>query len=107
MYKLQISPEALKDLTEIKEYISVDLESPNAASNTVAKITRVMRNLVNFPHSGTPLSSVINSKTDYRFRVCNNYLIFYVCDNTIIYVSRVLYSKRDYMKILFGSIQEE
>jgi len=60
MNELSISPEARKDLEEIKAYI-----------------------------------------TDYRFLVCGNYLAFYRYKDATVYVDRILYGRRDYLKILF------
>ena len=41
-------------------------------------------------------------KTDYYFLVVKNYLVFYRFLNNVVYIDRVLYSKREYLKILFG-----
>ena len=51
---------------------------------------------------GAPLSSIVDIETDYRFLVCGNYTAFYRYDEKFVYVIRVLYSRRDFMKILFG-----
>jgi plasmid stabilization system protein ParE len=45
---------------------------------------------------------VLNVETDYRFQVCGNYLIFYRLEQGTVYIIRVLYGKRDYMRLLFG-----
>lgn len=50
---------------------------------------------------GAPLFSIIDIETDYRFLVCDSYLIFYRYDDEVIYVVRVLFGRRDYMHILF------
>ena len=60
MAKLRISPEAQSDLRGIKEYISTDLASPDAAANTVFRIMKAIRRLRKFPDSGAPLSSVVS-----------------------------------------------
>jgi len=108
--KLLLSPEAGDDLKGIRKYISDELENPAAAKRTVAKIIKGIRGLVRFPDRGAPLSSVLEIRTDYRFLVCGKYLTFYRCEKNTVYVVRVLYGKRDYMKILFGDppeIEEE
>lgn len=46
MTKLQISPEAKKDMTEIKKYISQELDSPHAAEKLLAKMTGKIRRLL-------------------------------------------------------------
>ena len=105
--KLHISPEAQSDLQGIKEYIAVELENPTAALNTVSRITRAIRNLSDFPASGAPLSSVVDMQTNYRFLVSGSYLVFYRQEGDSVYVVRVLYGRRDYMKILFGELRED
>ena len=107
MYKLKISPKAKDDLTEIKGYISQELCNPQAAVNLVSKITKKIRGLSEHPGIGAPLSSVVAIQTDYRFLVCDNYLIFYRYEDGIVFVSRILYGRRDYMRILFGDLPED
>ena len=106
MAHLYISPEAQNDLLDIKKYIASDLENPTAALNVVSKITKSIRMLEAFPEMGTPLSAIIDIPTDYRFLVSGNYLVFYRCEDDAVYVLRALYSKRDYMQILFGEFSE-
>ena len=101
MAKLLISPEAKQDLLEIKEYISNELDSPIAARNVTYKIIKQISSLSDFPKIGTMLSSIINMETGYRFLVCGSYTAFYrYIDNTV-FVDRILYGKRDFMRILF------
>ena len=107
MYKLKISPEAKNDLAGIKGYISQELCNPQAAINMVFKITKKMRSLSEHLGIGAPLSSVLDIQTDYRFLVCTNYLIFYRCEDGIVFVSRILYGRRDYTHILFGDLTED
>ena len=104
---LHISPEAREDLQDIKEYISSELENPTAAQNVVSNIIKAMRSLEQFPDMGSPLSSVVDVPNDYRFLVSGNYLVFYRNDKDSVYVIRVIYGKRDYMKILFGELPKE
>jgi len=107
MAKIRISPTAKNDLHEIKEYITIELGSPTAAVNTAAKITKAIRNLIKFPDSGAPLSSIVDVQNNYRFFVCGSYLIFYRHENGIVSVLRVVYCRRDYMKILFRDVPEK
>lgn len=107
MNKLKISPIARDDLAEIKGYISQEFCNPQAAVNLVSKITKKIRGLLEYPGIGAPLASIVDIQTDYRFLVCANYLIFYRYEDQIVFVSRILYGKRDYMRILFGDLSED
>ncbi|GBF10759.1 type II toxin-antitoxin system RelE/ParE family toxin [Tepidibacillus infernus] len=107
MYKLKISPEAKDDLAQIKDYISKELGNPQAAINLVSKITKKIRGLTEYSGIGAPLSSVLDIQIDYRFLVCDNYLIFYRYEDGIVFVSRILYGRRNYTRILFGDLHED
>jgi toxin ParE1/3/4 len=102
MAELRVSPEAANDLREIRKYIAVQLDAPVADQKPVSRILQSMRRLADFPKSGPTLSSALNIETDYRIQVCGNYLIFYRMEQQTVYIVRVLYGKRDYMKLLFG-----
>ena len=107
MATLRISPEVQRDLEGIKEYIETELENSTAAQNIVSKIVKDMYGLETFPDMGAPLSSIMEVQTDYRFLVSGKYLVFYRHVKGVVYVIRVLYGKRDYIKILFGDLPEE
>lgn len=102
MNEIHFSPEALNDLVKIKEYIEEDLLNPSAAVETINKITKSLRILETFPHSGPLLSSIADVNSDYRFVISGNYISFYRVNNDEVYVDRILYSHRDYIRILFG-----
>jgi len=101
MYRLKISPKARNDLTEIQRYISQELCNSQAATSLVSKITKKIRELREYPEIGASLSSIVDIQTDYRVLICDNYMIFYRNEHGVVVVSRILYGRRDYMKILF------
>ncbi len=107
MNKMYYSPEALNDLDEIWKYIFEDLQNPTAAQNTVNGILDSIKKLRDFSEIGPPLSSVTEVESDYRFLACGNYLTFYRVKGEEVYIDRVLYGRRDYLRILFGSLPEE
>ncbi len=105
MNNLHLSKEAQNDLVEIKTYITEELENSDAALATVSKITKKIHILKNQAYVGTPLSSVADTESDYRFLVSGNYLVFYRAYGKDVYIDRVLYGRRDYMRILFSDVQ--
>ena len=105
MNNLHLSPEAQEDLSEIKAYIAEDLENPQAALSTVTKITKAIRMLRDHALIGTPLSAVADISGDYRYLVSGSYMVFYRVAGKDIFVDRVLYGRRDYLRILFPDIQ--
>jgi len=107
MAKLLISPAANDDLIAIREYITKDLDSPKAADNTANKIIKSIKILVDFPLSGAPLERIIEFPNDYRFVVSGNYISFYRYIDDTIFIDRILYGGRDFVKILFGILPEK
>lgn len=107
MNKLHLSDQAHADLTEVKAYISKDLENPSAAVSVVRNITKDIRRLREYAFIGAPLSSIANVVSSYRFLVTGNYLTFYRISGNVVYVDRVLYGRRDYLRILFGDMVHE
>lgn len=107
MNNLHLSDEAQADLAGIKFYIAKNLENPSAAISTVRNITKDIRRLWEHSLIGASLSSIADVESDYRFLVTGSYLTFYrVLDNDV-YVDRVLYGRRDYLRILFGDVQDD
>lgn len=107
MAEIQFSPDAIADLQKTKAYITEELCNEQAAVCTIVKITENIRRLATSPQIGAPLSSVVDFDTDYRFLVCGHYTAFYRFENQTVYIVRVLYGRRDFMRILFGKSEEE
>ena len=103
MADLKYSPEALKDLDEIWEYIHSNLCNPDAADHTINAILDKTELLREFPYSGAPLDTMSRIRSDYRFISANNFLAFYRIQDEIIYIDRILYERRDCLRILLGT----
>lgn len=106
MPELSLSPEAKKDLADIKSYISESLKNPQAAANVVSRIIQQIKKLPQFLQIGIPLAKKVLFETKYYFVVCGNYLAFYFYKGEDIFVSRIIYGKRDYIRILFPEMRE-
>ena len=102
MNSLHLSEEAQNDLIEIKAYIEEELLNPSVALATVSRITKSLRILQTYAQAGAPLSSIAEIESDYRFIASGNYISFYRAYGSEVYVDRILYAHRDYMRILFG-----
>ena len=105
MNNLRLSKAAQNDLAGIKAYITEELENPDAALAAIGRITKKIRILKDQAYVGTLLSSVADTESDYRFLVSGNYLVFYRVYGKDVYIDRVLYGRRDYMRVLFGDAQ--
>ena len=103
--KILVTPAALQDLKDIKSYIADDLSNPSAAVNTVKRIISAYKKLSDTPLMGTLLQQSIHLDIPFRFLVSGSYLIFYkVTDN--IEIHRIIYGRRDYIRILFNDFLE-
>lgn len=99
---IEYSPRALKDLDGIWDYIEKELCNPSAAQNTVEGIMDKIDDLAMFPESGAKLEFDNGLESGYRFVVFKNYFAFYrLRPDNVVYVDRVVYAGRDYMRILF------
>jgi addiction module RelE/StbE family toxin len=107
MNKLFYSPEALNDLDEIWTYINNELQNPAATQKDVSETLDTVEKLQDFAELGPLLSSITEFESDYRFLVCGKYTIFYHVMGLDVHIDRVLYGRRNYMSILFGTIQND
>lgn len=105
--RIYYSPEALKDLEEICDYITEVLCNLTAANKIVERILKKIDLLEDFSEMGTKLTSLIGIENDYRFLTSGNYLIFYRAEEENVYIDRVLYGRRNYLKILFNDYLDE
>jgi plasmid stabilization system protein ParE len=94
-------------LEQIGDSIAIQLQSSQAALNTINKIQDKIDALADFPLIGAQLSSIYDIATDYRFLVCGRYLAFYRPQDTVVLIDRILYGRRDYLAILFGNLPQD
>ena len=104
---IRYSKEALRDLDDIWDHIAQELQNPSAAKRVVDRIMDAVDQLKTFPLMGSPLAAVTVESGDHRFLVSGSYMIFYRPHGSDVYVDRVLYGRRDYLRILFGDISGE
>ena len=101
MFTVNVSPQAAEDLLEIKFYIENELQNPIAAHNTIETIVNTYEDLAEDPDVGIPVDRYVSFPTDYKFVLANNYSIFYRIEKDIVKIIRIMYSRRDFAKILF------
>lgn len=104
MNSLSYSPLALNDLDDIWEYITCKLSAPNAAENTINGILDAVDRLKDRSKLGAPLYFEGGLFSSYRYVQYKEYHAFYRSSGNNVRVDRVIYGRRDYMKILFGDL---
>lgn len=112
--RIEYAPQALRELDAIWDYIRYDLANPSAADRIVNGILDQIDRLEQFPESGAPLMFDGGIDSGYRYVVFDKYVAFYRVQteergqqnafDTVIYVEHVIYSGRDYMRLLFPDI---
>ena len=105
--KIHYSSESRRDLDDIWDYIVSVLQNRSAAERVIDRIMDAVDPLKNFAEMGTPLSSIADIGTDYRFLVSGNYMVFYRVQDNDVYIDRVLYGRSDYMSVLFKDLLRE
>ena len=65
------------------------------------------KRLKDFAEMGALLSSVADVGGDYRFLVSGNYMVFYRVNGRDVFIDRVLYGRRDYLRVLFSMKQDD
>ena len=104
MNKIVYSPKARNDLDEIWTYISEKLLNPTAAENTINGILDTIDMLQEQAEIGKPLYFSSDMFSGYRFLVYKNYLAFYRTSGDNVYIDRIIYGKRDYMRLLLKDL---
>lgn len=105
MNKIHLSVAAQNDLQDIKQYIAIDLENKNAAVNTLKRIINKIKILKEHAMAGASITTIAEVDSEYRFLVAGNYLVFYRVKAQNIYVDRILYGRRNYLKILLSNTE--
>ena len=101
MHKIELSPQAIEDLKDIKTYIEEELQNEIAAKNTVRKIIETYEDLAKHPNAGIPVQRYVSFPTDYKFVLANNYSVFYRTEDNTVKIIRILYSRMDFLNVLF------
>ena len=105
--KIHYSSESRRDLDDIWDYIVSELQNRSAAERVIDCIIDAVDPLKNFGEMGTPLSSIADVGTDYRFLVSGNYMVFFRVQGSDVYIDRVLHGRSDYMSVLFKDLLRE
>lgn len=92
-------------MDDIWNHIVSNLQNRTAAENTVNRIMDAVDQLETYALIGPSLSAIAEMDGEYRFLVSGNYMVFYRVNGNDIYIDRVLYGRRDYLRILFSDNQ--
>lgn len=99
-YQLRYLPLFYKDMAEVVDYISNDLQNPTAALKLIDLTEQAILKRLDNPVSFQPIQSNKDRKHPYYRININNYAVFYVVIDDVMEVRRFLYSRRDIQSII-------
>lgn len=102
MNKVFISTEAARDLSQIKQYISTELKNRSAANRIVGSILKNLRALGRYPEQGPSIEALNGFQTELRMLLCGKHVALYKIEDNTIFVTRILDTRQDYLRVLFG-----
>ena len=98
---IHYSAESRRDLDDIWDYIVSELQNRVAAERVVNRILDAVERLKDFAEMDALLSSVADVGGGYRVLVSGDYMVFYRVNGRDVFIDRVLYGRRDYLRVLF------
>lgn len=100
-YSFKFTETAEEDLNNILQYISDDLCNPKAAIVLSQKIFDCIDNVKSFPELGLIVENEFLTDKSLRRVFVENYSVYYKADdeNQLIYIVRLVYSKRNFEEI--------
>lgn len=101
-YRVDVSKPAEDDLRDIVRYIASQLSAPVSALHMMELFEEAMAGLSEMPQSCPIVADERLSQMEYRKLAVNNYVVFFSIDekNKVVDVERILYSRRDWLRIL-------
>ena len=106
IFNVVYSSEARQDLRDIYEYIAYELLEPDTAAGQTNRIMKAARSLEQMPMRHRLYEEEPWHSQGLRFLPVDNYLIFYLPDETISVVNiiRIMYGGRDVKRQLSETI---
>lgn len=101
-YDVRITDLAERDILEIVRYITSELSAIEAALKLLDEIGEAISSLYSMPQKYSLVLDDRLRNLGYRKVSVRNYLVFYCIDedNHVVNVERVLYGRRDWMRVL-------
>ena len=101
-YRVDISEPAENDLRDIVRYISAQLYTPITALKMMEMIEEAIAGLSDLPLSRPLVVDDRLSSMGYRKLIIKNYIVFFTVNEKekVVDVARILYARRDWLRIL-------
>ena len=102
MNKVFISPEAERDLSQIKQFISTELKKRSSANRIVGSIMKDLCELGRHPEQGPSIEALTAFQTELRMLLCGKQIALYKIENESVFVVRIIDTRQDCLRVLFG-----
>lgn len=99
--KIELTPEALKDLESTKEYL-LQTFGEKKEKAILKKIFADLKRLEKYPETNIKLFERFGIETDYKCLYTQKNYVFYRIESEKIRIIRILSEKRDFLYVLFG-----
>ena len=99
-YELRFLPLFQEDLNAIVDYISFQLQNPDAAERLIDDVEKAIMDRLPAAEAFAPYSCAIQHPYPYYYIQVRNYLVFYVVIGNVMEVRRIVYSHRDMPKLI-------
>lgn len=101
-YKILVSKTYHKDLKDIINYISHNLEAPFTSSNLLNEIESTILGLSTMPHRYELVNDTYLHHKEFRKCLVKNYIIFYKVneESKIVMIHRILHTRQNWIDIL-------
>lgn len=101
-YRVDVSEPAEKDLLDIVRYIGSQLSAPISSLNMMDLLEDAMAGLSELPQRYPLAADERLARMGYRKLPVKNYVVFYTIDekNKAVDVERILYGRRDWLRII-------
>ena len=100
LFEVEFTDKCIEDMEEIYEYIANNLKENNSAKRLMTEVMDKVLNLKNTPELYMKIGKKDKLKREYYRMVVKNYIILYTVDfdNKKVYISQMIYGKRNYLK---------
>jgi len=105
MSNVHYSPEFLRNLQEIEDYISYQLMNPDSAVNIIDGLLLATDALESYPERGKPLYLPDGTYTGFRAVIFENYMAVYRVSKNEVQIARAVHTSQDYIQKLFPWIK--
>lgn len=100
-FEVEFTDECVEEIIEIYEYISNNLKEDNAAKRLISEVIDKILDLENTPELYMKIGKVNRLKREYYRMVVKNYVVLYTIDfeEKIVFISHMIYGRRNYLNV--------